>query len=443
MVPFVTARSSFLNGSDSPRDFLERSLERLEQQEPVLGAFSSLSVQRARLAADAATQRWRAGRPLSGVDGMPLGVKDIIDVADLPTGLGSPAADSFRPLCDAACVFALREAGAAIVGKTTTTEFAGSFPVGTKNPLDTTRTPGGSSSGSAAAVASGMLTVGLGTQVIGSILRPASFCGVFGYKPTVGAINRGGSHERHLSHSCIGALGASLEDLWMTTVEVVRRVGGDAGEQLLVGSDTPPAPVRPQRVAVIRPPEWNAAPGAEDSLEALLSRCSHAGVTVLTRDDDGDLLALERAVAEALDLARDIVAHESVWPIGAIVQRDPLGVSAGLRDRVAAASTAGREAYQSLLERRSRFREVYGRVASGVDAVVSLSAAGAAPLGRTTTGDPSFTAPAAVLGVPSVSLPLLEDSGLPVGLQLSGSWWEDERLFGVAAWFVQEQSEAS
>lgn len=222
IVSFQAAVPDFLTGADSPRDFLERALDRLAECEPRLRAFTALSLPRARMAADAATARWRAGRPLSSVDGMPVGIKDVIDVAGLPTSAGSPALEGYQPWHDSAAVHALRAAGAAIVGKTTTAELAMTYPPDTRNPHDPARTPGGSSSGSAAAVGAGVLPAALGTQAIGSVLRPASFCGTYGYKPTFGTINRGGTRDFH-SHSCLGVLGAGLADLWATAGEVAAR----------------------------------------------------------------------------------------------------------------------------------------------------------------------------------------------------------------------------
>ena len=195
MRPFLPAAADFGSGKASPRQFLERCIVELDTWEPKIGAFVTLNLDAARAAADRSTERWRTGKPLSPIDGMPIGIKDIIETIDMPTENGSPLFAGFHSERDSASVAALREAGGVIVGKTVTTEFAASEPRGTRNPWDQTRTPGGSSSGSAAAVAVGAISVGLGTQVIGSILRPASFCGCFGFKPTVGALNRGGSYD--------------------------------------------------------------------------------------------------------------------------------------------------------------------------------------------------------------------------------------------------------
>jgi hypothetical protein len=192
MRPFLPATADFVTGTDSPREFLERCIAQLNAWEPKVGAFVTVNLVAAREAADRSTERWRVGKPLSQIDGMPIGVKDIMETIDMPTEYGSPLFVGFRSERDSASVAALREAGAVILGKTVTTEFGLTEPLGTRNPWDLTRTPGGSSSGSPAAVAVGAISVGLGTQVLGSILRPASFCGCFGFKPTFGAINRGG-----------------------------------------------------------------------------------------------------------------------------------------------------------------------------------------------------------------------------------------------------------
>ena len=192
---------------------------------------------------------------------MPIGIKDIIETIDMATENGSPLFAGFSSERDAASVAALREAGAVIVGKTVTTEFAWMQPRATRNPWDLTRTPGGSSSGSAAAVAVGAISVGIGTQVFGSIVRPSSFCGCFGFKPTVGAINRGGSHDA-LSQSTHGPIAASLPEAWQVAYEISRRAGGDPGYPGLYGPPTCPAPSKPRRLAVLETDGWAVATAA-------------------------------------------------------------------------------------------------------------------------------------------------------------------------------------
>jgi len=210
---FTDRREKFFDGGDNPRAMLERCLARIAERDAEVKAFAFLDADGARAAADNAAQRYRERRPLSAIDGMPIGLKDILETADMPTGFGSPIFEDWRGGRDSAAAFALRQAGAVIVGKLVTTEFAATFPGPTRNPHDLARTPGGSSSGSAAAVADGMLPMALGSQVIGSILRPASFCGVIGFKPTFGSLNRGGTCDNY-SQNALGTLSNSLADAW-------------------------------------------------------------------------------------------------------------------------------------------------------------------------------------------------------------------------------------
>ena len=231
LASFARAVPYFMSGARTPREFLEQCLETLVAREPTVKAFVTLNLDAARAAADLATARYRAGRPLSIVDGCPVGIKDIMDTSDMPTQMGSALFAGWQPRYDAACVQAMRHGGAVIVGKTVTTEFACGGPGATTNPFDATRTPGGSSSGSAAAVGAGMLPVALGTQTQGSTLRPASYCGVVGFKPTHGALTMAGVHPISTTHDHLGVLGATGRgvrehfglaadevDLWMGTL---------------------------------------------------------------------------------------------------------------------------------------------------------------------------------------------------------------------------------
>ena len=257
--PFLKHTEKFSAGIDTPRQFLERCLAHIEKAEPRLSAFVALNLDGARAAADKSTQRWRAGRPASPIDGMPMGIKDVIETVDMPTQMGSPLFDGWQSHKDAASVAALRDAGAIILGKTVTTEFAMAFPRGkTRNPHDLERTPGGSSSGTAAAVGAGFISAGLGTQVIGSVLRPASFCGAFGFKPTVHALNRTGSHD-YQSQSCTGVIAATLEDTWQVAYEIAVRAGGDPGWPGLVGPEKLPPAKKPRQLAFLETAGWASA----------------------------------------------------------------------------------------------------------------------------------------------------------------------------------------
>jgi Asp-tRNA(Asn)/Glu-tRNA(Gln) amidotransferase A subunit family amidase len=204
----------------------------------------------------------------------------------------------------------LREAGAVILGKTVTTEFAATEPRGTRNPHDLRRTPGGSSSGSAAGVAAGMISAGLGTQVIGSIVRPASYCGCVGLKVSVGALNRGGSFDG-LSQSVTGVLAATLEDAWQVASEIARRAGGDPGYPGLFGPTSAPPPRMPSRVAFLETAGWAAAsPSAKAAMNDALARLRGAKIEVVTRQLHAKVAAVEAVIKEARALSMRINAWE-------------------------------------------------------------------------------------------------------------------------------------
>jgi Asp-tRNA(Asn)/Glu-tRNA(Gln) amidotransferase A subunit family amidase len=431
--PFLAASKQFTAGADSPRAYLERCLAALSEHEPAVGAFVTTGTEGARKSADAATGRWRAGKPLSAIDGMPVGIKDIIETHDMPTQMGSSLFEGWRGERDAAAVYALRAAGAVVVGKTVTTEFAATHPRGTRNPHDPRRTPGGSSSGSAAAVATGMVAAALGTQVVGSILRPSSFCGVVGFKPTVGAINRGGSHD-YLSQSCTGPIAASLEDAWVVAREIARRVGGDPGFPRLAGPMTPPPAKTPRALAVLETPGWPvAAAGARAELERAVARLRSAGVAILTRCDTPLVDKVESALANAMPITRAINEWEWVWPLNEYHRRDASALSESMRERLKSAEAMEEGRYEELIAERARIRAQFAELATIADAAVALSAPGAAPVGLGWTGDPIFVVSGSLLGVPAVSLPLLEDEGLPLGLQVLGFAQRDADLIATAA----------
>jgi Asp-tRNA(Asn)/Glu-tRNA(Gln) amidotransferase A subunit family amidase len=431
--PYLSATPRFAGGGDTPREFLERCLVDLAELEPRIGAFVNLSLERARASADEATARWRAGRPLSKIDGMPVGIKDIIETADLPTEQGSPLFVGCRTERDAASVAALREAGAVVVGKTVTTEFASSEPlVKARNPHDLRRTPGGSSSGSAAGAAAGMFSAALGTQVIGSTIRPASYCGCIGFKVSLGALNRGGSYDG-LSQSCTGVLATTLEDAWQVAYEIAQHAGGDPGYPGLFGPDSVPAPRKPRRLAFFETAGWAAASSDGKQVMAdALARCKAAGIDVLTRQSNAKIAAVEAAIVEARPLSMRINGWESRWPLNTYRNRDASKVSPVMLARLAEAEAMSLGGYRKDLAQRDKVRALYAELAAECDACVSLAAPGAAPMGLESTGDPSCTVHASLIGMPAISLPVLQDEGLPLGLQVTGFVNGDAELFAAA-----------
>lgn len=432
--PFLAATKQFAAGTSTPREFLEACLLEFANREKEVGAFVRFDIEAARAAADASTERWRAGKPASPIDGMPMGIKDIIETADMPTEMGSPLFAGWRSEKDAACVSALRQAGAVILGKTVTTEFAATEPRGTRNPFNLEHTPGGSSSGSAAAVGCGMVSAALGTQVIGSVLRPASFCGAYGYKPSVNALNRQGSHD-YQSQSCTGIIAATLEDTWQVANEIVTRVGGDAGTPGLVGPDSCPAPVKPKALAFIETAGWaNAEPAAQKLMQAALDKLKSAGVAIGTRNDDRKIAAVETDIVDAHPLSNRINSFEGRWFLRGARDRDVSKLSKVMQTRLAESESMTLADYRTVLAERARIRALYAELAGSFDACVTLAATGGAPKGLASTGNAQFAVPCSLLGVPALTLPLFEIDGMPLGLQVIGFFNGDAQAFAIAGW---------
>lgn len=432
--PFLAATKQFAAGTSTPREFLESCLVEFANREKEVGAFVKFSIESARAAADASSARWKAGKPASPIDGMPMGIKDIIETADMPTEMGSPLFAGWRSEKDAACVSALRQAGAVILGKTVTTEFAATEPRGTRNPFDLERTPGGSSSGSAAAVGCGMVSAALGTQVIGSTIRPASFCGCYGFKPSVNALNREGCHD-YQSQSCTGIIAASLEDTWQVAHEIVARVGGDVGTPGLDGPDTCPAPAKPKHLAFLETVGWSGADASAKALmQGALKVIKSAGVEIATRHDDTKISAVEPEIIDAHPLSNKINGFETRWFLRGARDRDASKLSKVMQTRLGESEALTLADYRAALNERARIRALYAALAGSFDGCVTLSASGPAPKGLQSTGNSQFAVPSSLLGVPALTLPLFEIDGMPLGLQVLGFFNEDARAFALAGW---------
>ncbi len=329
---FHDAVPRFRDGSDTPRAYLERCLATIAEREPEVMAFAHLNEDGARAAADASTARYRAGAPLADRR-----------AADRDQGPDRDARHANRDgqrllqgepaRADSALVQALREAGAVIVGKTVTTELGMSHPGPTRLPFDTRRTPGGSSSGSGAVISARMLPAAIGTQVLGSVIRPASFNANWALKPTQGGINRG--ERQGFSQSTVGIHAGCGEDMWAIAVEIVKRVGGDPGAPgLYFTREDAPAPVVPRRLAVLETEGWAVAePAAIAAFEQALDALRAQGVAILRRGDHPLLEALEQRVMGAMGLATDVCAYESAWSVANMMAKNPDALSASLKAR--------------------------------------------------------------------------------------------------------------
>ena len=443
---FHDAARRFADGNDSPRAYLERCLETIAEREPVVKAFTALNESGARAAADASTARWKAGRPLSPIDGMPVAIKDLLETKDMPTEMGCVAMKGNFPKRDNAAVWALRQAGALIVAKTVTAELGGSHPGPTTNPFDPKRTPGGSSSGSAAAVGAAMMPAAIGTQVGGSIIRPAAYCGNVALKPTQGGINRG--ERLATSQSTHGPHAGCLEDMWQVAIEIAKRCGGDRGSIGLLGPDVLPAAIKPNRLVVLETEGWPDVDDATKSAFArMLSQLEAVGVGLIRRTDHPYVEALEKAIANGRAVCNGITSWENRWYQRGILDTAPDGLSERAKATLAKAEAMTPDDYRANLLARQHAQLAHIAVASLADAAITLSCPGPAPfwsgdapgqpLAPRPTGDFVFNAPSSMLFAPVVTVPLMSVGGMPVGVQLMGQQHEDARMTGLARWFTE------
>jgi Asp-tRNA(Asn)/Glu-tRNA(Gln) amidotransferase A subunit family amidase len=446
---FHDALPHFADGSDTPRAYLERCLETIESREGEIHAFAALNTSGAQAAADASTTRWRAGEPLSPIDGLPIGIKDLLETKDMPTEFGCEAYRGNFPKRDNAAVWALRQAGAVILGKTVTAELGGAHPGPTTNPFDSARTPGGSSSGSAAAVAARMVPAAIGTQVGGSIIRPAGYCGNVALKPTQGAINRG--ERQATSMSTHGVHAGAIEDMWQVAIEIARRAGGDRGTPGLFGPPSTPGSVKPERLIVLETEGWDSLDErSKAAFAALLGQLEADSVTLLRRTSDPLIEALELAIVEARRIAGSITVWENRWAQRNLLDEFPDGLSQRAKSALAYAESLTPGDYRHALVQREHAQLTHTRVAPLADAVITLSCPGPAPrwegdkpgepLVSMPTGEPVFNNFSSMLFAPAVTMPLMSVDGLPVGVQLVGQQHEDARMTGLARWMLTNLS---
>jgi len=433
---FVASRPAFEDGTDTPRAFLDRCLETIAARDGEIKAFAYLNEAGAREAADAATARYREDRALSPIDGCPIAVKDSIETIDMPTQMNSPVFEGWMSGRDAACVYALRRSGAIILGKTFTPELVLGTPGPTRNPFDPSRSPGGSSSGSGAAVGAGMVPVAIGNQTGGSLIRPASYCANYGFKPTHSALNIGGMHPIAPSQDHIGPMAATLADAWLTAHQISYVAGGTGGHPGLTGGPDLPEPVAPKGLIRLKTKGWTELDeGTVAAFEEFVAGLSEAGVDVIDQTGSESVAKLERLLEEANDIAYDIMMYEARWPTLAYAEGKPREtLSERLRQRLARGVEMTPADYRRALERRDVIRRQVVEVAARADGFVTLASSGPAPTGLEETGSRHFLSPWSMVGGPSFSLPLLAVKGLPVGIQLMGMNNTDERTTAIAHW---------
>jgi Asp-tRNA(Asn)/Glu-tRNA(Gln) amidotransferase A subunit family amidase len=438
LMTFHDAAQAFRDGSDTPRDYLERCLEKIAAIEDDVMAWEIVNTDAARAVADEASTRYKAGAPLSLVDGMPIGVKDLIETVDMPTEFGSVLFKDHQPLRDAASVNAMRKGGAVILGKTVTVTFGGGDPARTRNPHDTSRTPGGSSSGTAAAVGGATIPVAIGTHARGSTIRPASFCGTYALKGTFGAINRQGVFSAADSMDHLGVFGGSLSDMWIAARHMAKLGGGDPGYPGLFGGDAPPAPKKPARLIRLDTAGWEQTDDAtKAAYEDFLGTMMDAGVEIFSRTDDPAIDSYEQVFAEMPELWRSLYRFEFQWPMLQYKERYPDKIPPRLLMGLKEAEGLSQAEYREALNRRVRIRDLHRQLCLRADAFITLSSPGPGPVGMD-QGSAIYNEGSSVLGAPAISLPVLAVENAPVGVQILGQFDEDERLTAVGRWIAED-----
>ena len=422
-------------GMISSEELVEACLARVREVDPQVEAWTFLDADYALAQARALDELRLSGQAIGPLHGIPVGVKDIFDTADMPTENGSVIHAGRTPSRDATAVSRLRAAGAVIMGKTVTTEFAYFSPGKTRNPHNPEHTPGGSSSGSAAAVGSSMIPLALGSQTNGSTIRPAAYCGVIGFKPTHGLISRHGALalSRTLDH--VGLFANSLDDIALLTEQIVGYDENDPDTRprarvpfVEIAAEEPSlAPM----FAFIKTPRWQSAD--EDTREGFAEIIDGLGTQI-------EEVELFPSAGEAWQWHQSIMSAEMAYNL----EREWRSGGARLSDRLRAQIERGREVraadYLGALARiklvNNSFIELFEQ---RYDAILTPAAPGAAPKGLAGTGDPSFCTLWTLCGMPALSLPLLQNSaGMPLGVQLVGPRYGDGRLLRTARWLAKQ-----
>jgi Asp-tRNA(Asn)/Glu-tRNA(Gln) amidotransferase A subunit family amidase len=423
-------RARLERGALRASDLMEAHLSRIALKEPEIGAFAFHDADLARAAAAAADRQRGTGRPVGPLHGLPVGVKDTIDTADMPTGNGTPLDAGRRPGRDAVVVRRLRAAGAIVIGKTVTAELAFFHPGKTRNPRNLEHTPGGSSSGSAAAVAAGMAPLAVGTQTAGSVIRPASFCGVVGFKPTHGLIPRTGILVQAPALDTVGVFARTVTDAALLADTLAGHDPGDTATRIeppprLLDTALTEPPVTPA-IAFVKSPAWELAEeatrgGFAELTEALGSACTEVQLPDIFREGARALRTL---------MVAGFARHLRPW-----YDRGKDALSETLRGAIEEGMKVTAVDYLEALDWQGALNQGLEQLFERFDAILTPAAPGEAPKGLASTGNPAFNGLWTLCGVPAVTLPLLEGpNGLPMGVQVVGRRREDGRLLRTARW---------
>ena len=426
------------DGTFSAEQVVESCLGRIEEVDGDVQAWAFLDPDYARAQARAIDQARSEGVPMGPLHGLPVGVKDIFDTADMPTEDGTVLHAGRRPERDSTAVALLREAGAVIMGKTVTTELALFGPGKTHNPRDPARTPGGSSSGSAAAVASGMVPLAIGSQTNGSTIRPASFCGVVGFKPGRGLISRKGVLTLSRTLDQVGVFAGSLDDAALIAEVLMAYDPNDAEmrprARPRLRETLAEEPPMPPKLAFAKTPVWSHAEG--DTKEAFAELMEVLG-------DGAQEVELPSMFEQAVEVHRAIQDAEAAVNYAPEYEKGRDRLSAKLREIIEHGQQVGAGDYIRAVGRIALLRDSLDEYFDHYDAFLTPAAPGEAPVGLDSTGNPIFCTTWTLLGMPAISLPLLTGSnGMPIGVQLVGQHGQDARLLRTARWLWERVDEA-
>jgi len=433
------ALAAIASGRLSSVELVKSCLAQIEATDSTIKAWAFLDADMALAQAAECDRIRKAGLPTGPLHGIPVGLKDIIDTAEMPTQRGTPIFANRQPDRSARLVERLRDAGAVIMGKTVTTELAFVHANETRNPHAADRSPGGSSSGSAAAVAACHVPLAIGTQTNGSVIRPASFCGTFGFKPTRGVISRAGVLQTSVSLDQVGCFGRSLDDVALMT----DALGGYDETDPVSYARPRPAMLAGARADVPLEPEfaWFDLPfndrlsgDAREGLEAVLEILGPKATRMEPADTLSNLVAVQARIHEYEIAKHQSEVFETHWD----------QISPTLQPIITRARQISTDEYEDALAVKASAEAFFANFFLDYDAIIAPSAAGEAPMFGDGTGDPIFCTLWTLAGLPCVSLPLLVgENGLPIGVQLIGPAEKDDRLLRTARWLQKYLSDAA
>ncbi len=435
----LEARDRIASGTLSAAALCESYLQRIAAREREIGAFAHLDEAQVRAAAKAADDYRGTGRPLGALHGLPVGIKDIIDTADMPTENGTVIDAGRRPRKDAEVVRRLRQAGAIIMGKTVTMELAFFAPGKTRNPHNPAHTPGGSSSGSAAGVAAGFLPLAVGSQTFGSVIRPASFCGVVGFKPSFGLISRAGVRLLAPPLDTVGVFAKTVSDAALIADALTGHDPGDHDSR----AEPPPrmlekvlaAPPVTPKLAFVKTPAWDEAEAATQ--KGFIELAKALGTFCVE-------VALPEIFSDWMDALRVLMRAGMAHNLSFYYREGKERLSQPLRSLIEEGQMISAVDYLAALDRRAALSHALDQLFESHDAILTPAAPGEAPAGLGSTGNPAFNGLWTLCGVPAVTLPMLQGpKGLPIGVQLVGRRGHDARLLRTAQWLTQRVGNAT